>query len=181
MQNGTASTESGRYAGLERAAINGGNLLPETPASLAEDRARIAAKTRQMLIDACPGIENDVLFGPILDKLKDGFPAPCGYNILAAVYKGPDKIGSIHLPDSHKAEYTYQGKIGLVLALGPDCFPDEKFPNGPRCQLGDVIMFSAYANQQSRFRYRGVDLFYLHDTSVDGLAPPDLEQIPVTV
>ena len=46
--------------------------------------------------------------------------------ILCAVYVRPEKTkGGIVLPDQHRSEDKIQGKVGLVVAMGPSAFIDE--------------------------------------------------------
>lgn len=58
----------------------------------------------------------------IFDALKgahEGF-SPVGSDILMAIYQRPEKTkGGIILTDKTKGEDIYQGKIGLVLKVGP--------------------------------------------------------------
>ena len=45
--------------------------------------------------------------------------------LLCAVYIRPEKTkGGIVLPDQHRSEDKFQGKVGLVLKKGPDAFVD---------------------------------------------------------
>lgn len=48
-----------------------------------------------------------------------------GSRVLVAVYVRPEKSGSLFLPDKTRDEDRYQGKVGLVLALGPIAFQDD--------------------------------------------------------
>ena len=46
--------------------------------------------------------------------------------VLVAVYRRPEKTKSgIFLPDSNRDEDNYQGKVGLVIKVGPDAFHDD--------------------------------------------------------
>lgn len=47
--------------------------------------------------------------------------------VLVATYIRPDKTKSgLYLPDSAVEEDIYQGKVGLILKLGPTAFEDEQ-------------------------------------------------------
>lgn len=62
--------------------------------------------------------------------------------ILVAVYEGPEKSkGGVIYSDIRKRENEYQGKVGLVLKLGPLAFVDDernKF-HGQRVAPGEWI------------------------------------------
>jgi co-chaperonin GroES (HSP10) len=62
----------------------------------------------------------------LLKKLGDIKDIEIFHNqLLCAVYIRPEKTKSgIVLPDQHRAEDRFQGKIGLVLKKGPDAFVD---------------------------------------------------------
>lgn len=72
------------------------------------------------------------------DKIK-----VLGPDILVAVYVRPEKTKSgLLLPDKSRDEDKYQGKIGLVVKMGPIAFKedvDHKFPVVP--QIGDWVVF----------------------------------------
>jgi hypothetical protein len=56
-----------------------------------------------------------------------------GRNILTGIYIRPEKTkGGIHLSDSSRDEDIYQGKVQLVLAVGPDAF-------APRVEHGQIV------------------------------------------
>jgi hypothetical protein len=45
--------------------------------------------------------------------------------ILVATYIAPEKVGNIIMPDRRLDEDRFQGKIGLVLKVGPTAFVDD--------------------------------------------------------
>lgn|SRR3954466_6505332 len=64
--------------------------------------------------------------------------------VLVAVYVRPNiTSGGILRPDENIKEDEYQGKVGLVVKLGPAAFQDtedETF-NGQSLQIGDWVVF----------------------------------------
>jgi hypothetical protein len=69
--------------------------------------------------------------------------------ILVAVYQRPaiTKIGSIDLPmqrtEAEQNEDIYQGKVGLIIAMGKQCYQDDentKF-HGVKNNIGDWVWF----------------------------------------
>ncbi len=64
--------------------------------------------------------------------------------ILVAVYVRPEKTsGGIIRPGSNVQEDEYQGKVGLVVKIGPTAFldsDDETF-QGQNVQIGDWVVF----------------------------------------
>ena len=63
----------------------------------------------------------------LLDKIGDISKFEIFSNqILVAVYIRPEKTkGGIYLTDNNRAEDKYQGKVGLVLKMGPSAFVDD--------------------------------------------------------
>lgn len=67
-----------------------------------------------------------------------------GPQLLLGLYHRAEKTaGGIYLPDRTKDEDIYQGKVGLVLAIGPLAFQeDENHKWGTRVpQIGDWVGF----------------------------------------
>lgn len=64
--------------------------------------------------------------------------------LLVAVYIRPEKTkGGIYLTDKTKDEDKYQGKVGLVVAVGPSAFVDDSqawFKN-MSVKVGDWVVF----------------------------------------
>ncbi len=98
----------------------------------------------------------------LLDSLGDISGIEVLYNnILVATYIEPEKtVGGIYLPDRTFEESRFQGKVSLVIKLGPTAFKyDGSYPyEGPTIVTGDWIicrpsdgfeMFSADQTRQS--------------------------------
>jgi len=63
--------------------------------------------------------------------------------VLVATYSGTEKIGSIIVPDKMLDENRFQGKVGLVLKVGPTAFEDDtvaKF-GGVSVKPGDWVVY----------------------------------------
>lgn len=107
----------------------------------------------------------------VLDKL----PHPKGYRILIAVPEVEEKTkGGIIRPDILKTKEETASIIGLVLAMGQDCYLDpDRFPSGSYCKPGDYIMFRAYSG--TRFKIAGKEFRLINDDSVEAIVPhPEL-------
>lgn len=103
--------------------------------------------------------------GPVL-------PTPTGYNVNVIMFQPPKVTrGGIELTDTTLREDRYQGKVGLVVGLGPDAYQDsKKFPTGPWCKLHDWVIFPAYLDSARKFTWNGlVDILVIHDDKVDGV------------
>src|SRR5271155_3319779 len=64
--------------------------------------------------------------------------------VLLAAYIRPEKSkGGIIRPGSNVEEDVWQGKVGLVLKLGPDSFRDDADMsfNGQRASIGEWVVF----------------------------------------
>jgi co-chaperonin GroES (HSP10) len=70
---------------------------------------------------------------------------PLGAGVLVAIYIPPEKtIGGIILTDNTRGEGNYQGKVGLVLRLGPIAFQEDtthRFGDAVP-KAGDWVVFS---------------------------------------
>ena len=94
-------------------------------------------------------------------------PQPTGYKILIAL-PAPEETtegGIVKASETMKMEET--GTIvGYVVEVGPDAYQDKKrFPNGPYCKKGDLVMFRAYSG--SRFRIHGTEWRLCNDDSIE--------------
>lgn len=70
-----------------------------------------------------------------------------GQDVLVAIYEGAEKTsGGIILPDSKKDENKYQGKVGLVLKLGPMAYAEgsesHRWFGDNQPQVGDWVVFN---------------------------------------
>lgn len=67
--------------------------------------------------------------------------------ILCAVYeRGSETKGGIILPDQTRAEDRYQGKVGLVVKMGPMAFVSDettKFQPDDKLKIGDWVVYRA--------------------------------------
>lgn len=91
---------------------------------------------------------------------------PAGYLILVAPLQMKERSkGGIFLPDQVREREANLAQVGEVLDIGPDAFRDEaKFPNGPRCKVGDHILFGRYAG--SKITLKEGDLRLLNDDEI---------------
>jgi co-chaperonin GroES (HSP10) len=86
----------------------------------------------------------------LLKRLEDG-PAKVeavGHQIVSVIWMRPAKTAKgIYLTDDTKDEDIWQGKVSLVVAVGPDAY------NGgvhARCKEGDWIVTNPIAGQKLR-------------------------------
>jgi co-chaperonin GroES (HSP10) len=60
--------------------------------------------------------------------------------VLIGLYKRPEKTASgLYLADQTRKEDEYQGKVGLVLKMGPLAFDDDEYFKGFRANVGDWV------------------------------------------
>jgi co-chaperonin GroES (HSP10) len=102
------------------------------------------------------------------DKAKQ-LPKPTGYHILVTVPEAEDKYESGLI----KADQTRQfeevlATVFFVVALGPDCYKDEKrFPSGPWCKQGDFVL--ARPNSGTRLKIHGQEFRMINDDTVEAV------------
>lgn len=92
--------------------------------------------------------------------------------MLVIGHKLPTKTaGGILLADQTKEEDRWQGKVGLVLAMGPTCFVDDdinKF-GGSRAAVGDWVVTRSVDGHEIKLgnRSEGVICKIIRDTHVE--------------
>jgi co-chaperonin GroES (HSP10) len=112
------------------------------------------------------------------EKAKQ-LPEPKGYKILIAMPGAEEKTegGIIKAAVTRQLEEV-GAMYGLVLKLGPDAYADKKrFPNGPYCEEGDLILMRSYSG--TRFRIHGKEFRLINDDSVEAVIqdPRGLEKV----
>lgn len=96
-------------------------------------------------------------------------PKPSGYHILCAI---PD-IEKEYESGLIKADETIRHEeilttVLFVVALGPDCYKDEKrFPSGAWCKVGDFVLVRP--NSGSRLVIHGKEFRLINDDTVEGV------------
>jgi co-chaperonin GroES (HSP10) len=87
--------------------------------------------------------------------------------VLVALYERPETTkGGIILPETAKAEDEYQGKVGLVVKLGPTAFkdPENKWFVDQDVKIGDWLVF--HASDGRRIDLNNTKFRYLQDTAI---------------
>jgi co-chaperonin GroES (HSP10) len=65
-----------------------------------------------------------------------------GNDMLVAIYKRPEKTKTgIILVDDTRGEDVHQGKVGLILKMGPTCFLDDEGSKFRDIKEGDWVVF----------------------------------------
>ena len=73
--------------------------------------------------------------------------------------------GGLHLAETTLERQQVASQVGLVLAMGPQCYKDkERYPEGPWCKEKDWVMFARYAGR--RIKIEGGEMRLLNDDEV---------------
>lgn len=125
-------------------------------------------------------------------------PDPVGHFMLVALPQIEHRneqgqavtAGGIILPEAVTDRERAASVIGVVIAMGPDCYldpapklPDNlpagvpvtvlaarpRFPSGPWCKIGDTVLMSRYAGK--RFTIEGVEFRMLADDEITATIP----------
>lgn len=78
------------------------------------------------------------------DLYKASYRQPMGARLIVGVYKRPERLKSgIILSDKTREEDNYQGRVGLILAMGPLAFVEDDRHSWPgqRPAIGDWVGF----------------------------------------
>lgn len=97
-------------------------------------------------------------------------PKPTGYKMLVLLPKLKETFGDslIVRPDINAKEEQQASMLGMVVKQGPDCYADrDKFPTGPWCREGDLVVFSTYAG--TRIKVNGVDFRLMSDDTIQAV------------
>ena len=99
-------------------------------------------------------------------KESSKLPEPTGWRLLVLPFKMKEKTkGGIHLAETTLERQQVASQVGLVMAMGPDCYKDkERYPDGPWCKEKDWVMFARYAG--SRIKIDGGEMRLLNDDEV---------------
>ena len=96
---------------------------------------------------------------------KNKLPVPTGWRILVLPFKGKKKTkGGILYSDEQIERQQLATVCGNVLAVGPQAYKGEKYPEGPWCKVGDWVIFARYAG--SRFKIEGGEVRLLNDDEI---------------
>ena len=96
-------------------------------------------------------------------------PKPSGYRILCAVPQIEEKTaGGIIKADQTIRDEELLTTVLFVMALGPDCYKDEKrFPSGPWCKEGDFVLVRPHAG--TKVKIHGQNFRIINDDSVEAV------------
>ena len=99
-------------------------------------------------------------------KEEAKLPKPTGWRLLVLPFKMKEKTkGGIVLAETTLERQQVASQVGLVMAMGPDCYKDkERYPDGPWCKVNDWVMFARYAG--SRVKIEGGEIRMLNDDEV---------------
>lgn len=81
------------------------------------------------------------------ERVAKKMPEPTGYKLLIGIPHADRKTSGGILKAKTTVELEEVGSlIGVVLAMGPDAYSDEKrFPSGPYCKTEDFIVMRSYS------------------------------------
>lgn len=94
--------------------------------------------------------------------------SPSGYSVLIAMPEPVEKIGSIHITSTEAQREQSASIVGLVMKIGPDAWRDnERFPSGPRCKVGDFVIFRSYSG--TRFKINKREFRLVNDDTIEAV------------
>ena len=111
-------------------------------------------------------------------------PEPKGYKILIAIPKKDETIGnsSILMPEEIRRREETASIVGLVVKMGSLAYQDQdKFPDGPWCQVGDFVMMRSYSGTRFKISNENGDQEFrlINDDTVEAVVadPRDVSRI----
>lgn len=109
------------------------------------------------------------LVEPTEEEKARQLPEPKGWRILIAIPEVEEKTaGGIIKADVTKQVEQTSTVIGLVLAMGDQCYNDEaRFGSAPWCKEGDFVLIGAYKGV--RFNIHGKEFRIINDDTVQAV------------
>jgi len=103
------------------------------------------------------------------EKIASQLPVPRGWRILIAMPEVEDKTtGGVIKADVTKHIEQTSTVLGLVLAMGPECYSDnERFGKTPWCKEGDFVLLGAFKGV--RFHIHGKEFRIINDDTVQAV------------
>ena len=102
-------------------------------------------------------------------EVASQLPVPTGYHILIGLPEIEEKTeGGILKAKSTLEIEEVASIVGFVIAMGPDCYKDEKrFPTGPWCKEGDFILMRSYSG--TRIKIHGKEFRLINDDTPEAV------------
>lgn len=95
--------------------------------------------------------------------------------LLVRAIELPEKMGGLIIPEQTRNEISIGQPLARVIHIGAGCFDDvNKFPLGPRCQVGDWIHYSLLERYKAPIFSH--NYYYLYDERVISVVPMDALQ-----
>ncbi len=82
------------------------------------------------------------------------------------------KIGLLHVPETKQEIDASAHVVCQVVAISPDAWKDSdpcRFPSGPRCHLGDLVLIGAFTGYRFALKGRSDDYRIINDNAVMGV------------
>jgi len=102
-------------------------------------------------------------------EVASQLPVPTGYHILIGLPEIEEKTeGGILKAKSTLEIEEVASIVGFVIAMGPDCYKDEKrFPTGPWCKEGDFVLMRSYSG--TRIKIHGKEFRLINDDTPEAV------------
>lgn len=107
---------------------------------------------------------------PLTDEqFEQALPKPSGFKILISLPKVDDTYegGVIKKIKTAIQNEQVTSVVALVLEVGPDAYPKDRFPSGPWCKAGDYVLVGPYKG--TRFILNGAEFRIINDDSIEGV------------
>lgn len=106
-------------------------------------------------------------------KLGPHIPVPIGWRLLLSIPNVKEKTsGGIIIPDERRTAEAVASVVGLVMAMGEDCYNDKtRFPSGPWCKVGDWVLIRSFAGTRIMVNCSGgkKEFRIINDDSIDAV------------
>ena len=120
-------------------------------------------------IDLSQGLDLSQLLHKEAEEKAKQLPEPKGYRMLCAIPEAEESYDSgLIKADETRRHDELLTTVLFVVKMGPDCYKDaDRFPSGPYCAEGDVILVRPDAG--TRLVIHGREFRIINDDSVEAV------------
>ena len=124
---------------------------------------------QQNVVELHKAVDLSAVLNKEAEEKAKQLPEPKGYRILCAIPEVEDTFDS----GIAKSDLTIKNDevlttVLFVVKMGPDCYKDTtRFPSGPWCKEGDMILVRPHAG--TRLKIHGREFRIINDDSVEGV------------
>lgn len=101
----------------------------------------------------------------IKEELGEDYKLPGGTKVLMTRIIPKQSKGGILFTEQSRADMSISTQVAKVIGFGPEAFREKaRFLTGPRCRIGEFVMFSKY--QADSYEFKDFTLYLIEDDRI---------------